>query len=355
MNWLREHQPESGTQTTLFCGKPASATRCILIRSKKPATIADEMKDIIDAPEGRKIYGKWIGIVEPVFRNIRACKKTVLTVPLEQVRTMNSNDPITSIIVTTFNRSAFLKATIDSILAQTYQNFELIIVDDGSTDNTQEIIRSYSDSRIKYIYSSNWGGPAKPRNIGIEKANGMYIAFCDDDDIWMKDKLEKSIEVLKKGSFKIVFSNYRRIDANAKALAHKRWIEISKRIVYPKGIINKKSLFLLLNNFITLSTVVLKENIVTNLRFIENKKFIAAEDHLLWLEINKFHEIFLIDEKLVNYRITRCGISNNPVKRLRLNIKVVKRVAKGGSYPKYAILAAILASILKYLRRYSFV
>ena len=101
--------------------------------------------------------------------------------------------PLVSVIVTTYNRSGLLRETIDSVLSQTYGNLELIIVDDGSTDDTNDVVRSYSDYRLSYIRIPNWGGPAKPRNVGMEKAKGQYIAFCDDDDLWKEDKLETQL------------------------------------------------------------------------------------------------------------------------------------------------------------------
>ena len=103
---------------------------------------------------------------------------------------MNSSNPMVSVVVSTYNRSDLIGETIRSILDQTHQNIELIIVDDGSTDNTREVVESFSNRRIKYIYTDNWGGPARPRNIGIREAKGDYIAFCDSDDYWDLRKLE---------------------------------------------------------------------------------------------------------------------------------------------------------------------
>lgn len=102
------------------------------------------------------------------------------------------SSPLFSVIIPTYNRANFLKRAIDSVLVQTFKDFELIIVDDGSTDNTKELINLYSDSRIKYIYKKN-GGLNSARNKGLENANGRYIAFCDSDDSWLPLKLEKHI------------------------------------------------------------------------------------------------------------------------------------------------------------------
>ena len=105
----------------------------------------------------------------------------------------NQEKPLVSVIVTTFNRKELLAETIRSILAQTYKNLEFIIVDDGSEDNTKEIVSAFGDPRMNYIYCKNWGGPARPRNIGIGQAKGEYLAFCDDDDLWHPNKIEEQL------------------------------------------------------------------------------------------------------------------------------------------------------------------
>lgn len=107
-------------------------------------------------------------------------------------RQMNKR-PTFTVIVPTYNREYFLARTIDSILLQTFKDFELIIVDDGSTDHTKELIDSYKDLRIVYFYKEN-GGQNSAVNVGLQKARGEYIAFCDSDDTWMPEKLEKCMQ-----------------------------------------------------------------------------------------------------------------------------------------------------------------
>lgn len=117
---------------------------------------------------------------------------------------MNKN-PIFSIIVPTYNRDTLLKRAIDSILAQTFKEFELIIVDDGSTDNTKELIKHYEDNRIVYIYQEN-GGINSARNKALKNARGEYIAFCDSDDSWFPEKLEKHMQkYLEDREIKVVY------------------------------------------------------------------------------------------------------------------------------------------------------
>ena len=108
---------------------------------------------------------------------------------------MINNQKLISVIIPTFNRAKLIKDAINSVIGQTYQNFELLIIDDGSTDNTSEVVNSIGDTRIKYIYQENTG-VSRARNNGIENASGEYIAFLDSDDLWHPEKLEKQALVL---------------------------------------------------------------------------------------------------------------------------------------------------------------
>ena len=103
---------------------------------------------------------------------------------------MNSerSAPYFSVIIPTFNRSGFIKSAIDSVLGQTYEDFELIVVDDGSDDGTDKLIKEYTDKRIKYFYQEN-KGVSLARNKGIEESSGKYIAFLDSYDQWLKPNL----------------------------------------------------------------------------------------------------------------------------------------------------------------------
>ena len=110
---------------------------------------------------------------------------------------MNNRKRLISVVIPTFNREDLIKDAINTVLEQVYQNFEIIIIDDGSTDNTSEVVKSFDDARIKYIYQEN-AGISKARNKGIEDASGEYIAFLDSDDLWHPEKLEKQVSVLDK-------------------------------------------------------------------------------------------------------------------------------------------------------------
>lgn len=116
--------------------------------------------------------------------------------------------PLVSVIIPAYNAEKYIKEAIESVLNQTYKNIELIVVDDGSTDNTAEIVKKYlNDPRVKYIYQEN-KGLAGARNTGIKKAKGDYIAFLDADDFYLPEKIEKEVKFLKEHpEFDIVYCN----------------------------------------------------------------------------------------------------------------------------------------------------
>ncbi len=111
---------------------------------------------------------------------------------------MKNKSPKTSVVIPTYNRAKLLPHSIESVLSQTFQDFELIIVDDGSIDKTEKVVKKFQkkDKRIFYYFQEN-KGPATTRNVGIKKAKGEYIAFLDSDDMWLSKKLEKQIRIFE--------------------------------------------------------------------------------------------------------------------------------------------------------------
>jgi len=107
--------------------------------------------------------------------------------------------PLVSVVIPTYNRSLYLKQAIESVQGQTYDNWELVIIDDGSTDDTFDIVKKYSerDKRIKYFRQEN-AGVAAARNAGISQSHGVWIAFLDDDDCWFSHKLDMQMKFLAK-------------------------------------------------------------------------------------------------------------------------------------------------------------
>ena len=129
-----------------------------------------------------------------------------------------------SIIMPVYNAERFIDEAIDSVISQTYFDWELLIVDDCSTDKSSTIVKNYlrNDSRIRYLKTDKCSGsPAFPRNLGINEAKGRYIAFLDSDDIWLPNKLEDQLKVLVQPEIAIVFSNYEKIGWDSKRYGRK--------------------------------------------------------------------------------------------------------------------------------------
>lgn len=210
---------------------------------------------------------------------------------------MNENKIFISVIIPTFNRAHYLPEAIQSVLGQTFQNFELIIIDDGSTDNTKEVVSLYNTaypSKIKYIYKEN-GGVASARNEGIKNAQGNYIAFLDSDDYWHVKKLERTVHyIMQYPKAGLLYTDYWVVDKNKNIL----WA--NERYHYSGNIFMK----LILGNFIATSTVVVKKEVFEKVGiFFEGYSLKAGlEDWDMWLRIAKDFRISHIPEKLTFYR-----------------------------------------------------
>lgn len=125
-------------------------------------------------------------------------------------KTARRADPVVSVIIPTYNRGTVIRRSIDSVLAQTYKDLELIVVDDASTDNTEEVVRSVKDSRVRYIKQTPNQGACAARNLGIEHARGDYVAFQDSDDAWRPNKLEVQLEAMRKYQAGVCFCRMKR-------------------------------------------------------------------------------------------------------------------------------------------------
>ena len=113
------------------------------------------------------------------------------------MQTTPIHHPLISVIIPAYNAQDFIQKALDSVLAQSYSHYEVLIVNDGSTDNTEALVKTYHDPRVKLISQSN-GGLSNARNTGIKNAKGNYLAFLDADDYWIAEKLEKQIEILRR-------------------------------------------------------------------------------------------------------------------------------------------------------------
>ncbi|MFX1394812.1 MAG: glycosyltransferase family 2 protein [Promethearchaeota archaeon] len=218
-------------------------------------------------------------------------------------RNYKIENKLVSVITPTHNRANIIKEAMNSVLNQTYKNFEYIIVDNGSTDNTEEIVRSFKDERIKYIWQENSGSPAGSRNTGMMAATGYYIAFCDSDDLWLPQKLEKQIEIFEKYDDILlvatnVISFIQKFDLNKNHLS----LSKNKRITF-KNILKRNNIYI--------SSVLMKRIVFDDLGLMDEDPRLWAEDYDYWLRLLKYKNksVLILKEALTKFRFSETSSS----------------------------------------------
>jgi len=197
--------------------------------------------------------------------------------------------PTVSVIIPTYNRAEVLPRAIESVLAQTYEDFELIIVDDGSTDNTEEIIQSYEFEKIRYVYQENQGANAA-RNTGIRTANGEYISFLDSDDKFRPEKIKKSIYFLESSP-----DDCGGVHHSHTVIRNDKIVNIA--IARQEGLgINKLSKSNIIGTFSSFTT---RKEILEAIGYLD-EQLDASQDYDLYLRIAKKHRIYGITEILTD-------------------------------------------------------
>lgn len=238
------------------------------------------------------------------------------------------NDIQLSIIIPTYNRSCYLMEAIDSVLAQTYEKYEILVIDDGSTDSTRESVKKY-DGRVRYIYQEN-KGPSAARNNGIRNANGDLIAFLDSDDIWHADKLAQQVAAFYENpSLGIVATGYEVID--------------TKYQITSVNILNKEELKDIRNdhlykNFFPTPTVMIKKKCFEKVGFF-NEALHFAEDWEMWLRVMADFNFGYISKALTKVRVHPVSISTTSVSNNIIDwMKVIDFHSQNDSSLKGAIL-----------------
>jgi glycosyltransferase involved in cell wall biosynthesis len=228
---------------------------------------------------------------------------------------MNSSSPMVSVIIPTFNQAEFLQKALQSVINQTFQDWEAIVIDNHSQDTTKEIVESMKDSRIRYVGFSNNGIIAASRNLGINIANGNYIAFLDSDDLWYPLKLSTCLDYLNRG---------------ADAACHGTWIRkdlvLGKKFIPAKPYHNLyETLLFKGNSIIVTSTVIVKKQCLKQFGvFSENPAMVMAEDYDLWLRLAKNNvRWIIIPEILGEYTVHGKNASNNIKKHMMAEEAVV--------------------------------
>ena len=206
--------------------------------------------------------------------------------------------PLVSVLMGSYNHDKFVSEAIESVLGQTFQDFELIIIDDGSKDGSKQIIKNYSkkDDRIKPIFHSKNLGIPKTFNELIGKAKGKFISFTASDDVWVKNKLEKQLEVLEQDENLVIWTEAEIIDTESQTTGQK-FTQIHNGLKKNDYIFDE----LLCGNFIFGSSVICKTESLDNIKYNENMKYL--NDHQLVLDLAYRYNYYFIPEPLAKYRI----------------------------------------------------
>lgn len=207
-------------------------------------------------------------------------------------------EDLVSVITPSYNTGRFIADTIESVLKQTYQDFEMIIVDDCSTDNTDDVIKKYlSDNRIKYIKNEKQCGAAISRNRAMALAKGKWIAFLDSDDLWKEDKLEKQIKFMKNNNYYFSYTNYEIIDENSDKL---NFLVSGPRKITKAG----------MYNYCWPGCLTVMYD-AERIGLIQIENLSKNNDYAIWLKVIKYENCYLLNDNLAMYRKRNGSISNN--------------------------------------------
>lgn len=210
-----------------------------------------------------------------------------------------------SVVIPVYNAEKFIEATVDSVLKQTYDNIEIILCENGSTDNTKEIIKSLESEKVKVLFLDESMGAAEARNEGVKASTGEYVSYIDADDLWLPDKLEKQIAFMKENNAAFCFTGYEFADENAKPLG--KIVRVPKTLSYEKALRN---------------TTIFTSTVCFDMRLLEKKQVmmpkVKSEDTALWWRIlRNGYLAYGLDENLVLYRRPSKSLSSNKLEAIR--------------------------------------
>ena len=195
---------------------------------------------------------------------------------------------LVSIIMPTYNCARFIRESIDSVLAQTYTNWELIIVDDSSTDNTAEMIANFNDPRIHYLRNEQNEGAALTRNKALRAVKGRYIAFLDSDDLWHPDKLERQIAFMEQNGYAFTYHEYTEIDESSNPIG-----------IYVSGKKHVRPFDMYCCCWPGCLSVVYDAKNIGLIQIPDSRK---NNDSAMWLQAIRKADCYLLPENLAQYR-----------------------------------------------------
>lgn len=218
-------------------------------------------------------------------------------------------------LIPTYNREKFISDCIQSVIVQSLPAYEIIVIDDCSTDDTLALVSSFSKVKF-HVLEKNYGGPAWPRNFGINLAKGDFIALCDADDVWHVEKLRIQAEVAEKSKSNFVSCSRHIIKDLSAYDTEKKINEYTFKIIKEEA--------LRFRNPIVTSSAMIAANILKENLFLEIDNLVAVEDYELYTRLHKKLDSIKIDQKLVGYLENGSGISSKKLKMLR-KLYILKR------------------------------
>lgn len=224
---------------------------------------------------------------------------------------MNNEKPLVTVFMAAYNSQDHIRKSLESILNQTYENLEILIIDDGSIDNTVNIIKSYNDKRIRIIENKVNKGIPFTRNLGIKESKGKYMAVMDSDDISDITRIEKQVKILEEHEEIDVVASYFTVFKNDKQIDNKISLKnISKKITRYKSLNSEEiKCSLIFSCVIGNPTSMIRLDTLRNHNISYDEKCFIAQDYRMWSEISKIGRFYMIEESLLNYRDGHSNIS----------------------------------------------
>lgn len=213
---------------------------------------------------------------------------------------------LVSVIIPNYNSEKFIAETIESVLAQTYENFELLVIDDCSSDGSAAILEEYAkkDSRIRLFRNERNRGAAYTRNVGLREARGKWIAFLDSDDVWLEEKLEKQVAFMQENGYAFTYTYYSRMDEDSQ--------DLNEVITGPK-VIKKRKMYRY--NYLGCLTVMYDSEVMGVLQ-VDERVGNGRNDYALWLKASHKATCYLLPEALSKYRVRSVSLSHGSFKKL---------------------------------------
>jgi glycosyltransferase involved in cell wall biosynthesis len=229
--------------------------------------------------------------------------------------------PRVSVVIPTFNRARDLARCLESLVAQTYQDFEVLVCDDGSSDNSAEVAQQFeSKLALSYHWNANWGGPARPRNVGLRLARGEFVAFLDSDDWWAPEKLAESVRVLDAGADFVYHDLYLVFDAGVSRHEQKSSGRTLRKPVLDDLLGDGSPI----NNSSVVTRVALMRQIGG---FAEDRDLIAAEDYDAWVRLSRLTDAFVRLPLCLGFYWVVAGNISNPKRTVTTSLVLERKYA----------------------------